>query len=350
MILLKGDFLFKPKFNYTEKIVNNLTFITESNCIILNTPHIQEWEEKLQKETLLRRAHSSTAIEGNLLSLNQVTELSDNHSVMAMRKDKQEVLNYIEALNRIPDFASKDRFELNDLLEIHKILTKETLENPEDEGFLRNCQVFVVDSEGSVVYTPPDSDEVLNLINEFLDWFNSDISINPIITAGLVHCELVRVHPFFEGNGIIARFMAILFLCKQGFDSKRFFALDDYYNMNRHRYYDTLQSVNQDNLNSTKWLEYFTEGMVFTMESIREKVIELNKDIESLKEEDHDSLNERQKEIVEKIKANGRINNKDIREMFSISNTTARKDTNQLVNLNVIIKKGKGKNTYYILA
>ena len=75
---------------------------------------------------------------------------------MVRQKDKQEVLNYLEALEKIPDFAEKNPLTADDILEIHKIVTKETLENPMYEGAFRNKQVVVaVQATGEVIFTPP---------------------------------------------------------------------------------------------------------------------------------------------------------------------------------------------------
>ena len=57
------------------------------------------------------------------------------------------------------------------------------------------------------------------------------------------------------------RIMATMLLYKRGFDLKRFFALDDYYDHDRNSYYDALQTVDQNTLDVTEWLEYFTDGV-----------------------------------------------------------------------------------------
>ncbi|MDR3290599.1 MAG: Fic family protein [Methanobrevibacter sp.] len=269
---------------------------------------------------------------------------------MAKRKDKQEVLNYINTLKRISDLVTKP-IEVHDLLEIHKSLTKGTLENSADEGVFRNKQVYVGRSDGSVVFMPPETEKVPILVEDFLDWFNSPNlhEINPVIISGLTHYELVRIHPFIDGNGRIARVMATLVLYKFGFDLKKFFALDDYYDMDRQSYYNALKSVNQETLDLTQWLEYFTDGVAVSINSVKEKIIGLSKNIRFLKEKGQIALNERQMLIVEKILDNGKITNKDIRNMFTISNTTAKNEIKKLIESNVIKMQGKGRNTHYIL-
>lgn len=132
--------MFKPNFRYTNKIVRNLTLIAEARAIVINAPLIPKWEISLRREAFLRSAHSSTSIEGNPLSLEQVSELAAGRDIMVRRKDKQEILNYLEALEKIPGFAKEINLKVNDFLKIHEIVTKETLENPGDEGVFRNRQ------------------------------------------------------------------------------------------------------------------------------------------------------------------------------------------------------------------
>jgi len=81
--------MFTPNFRYTHKIVNNLTAIAKARAVILNAPLIPKWEVSLRREALLRSAHSSTAIEGNPLTLEQVSELAAGRNIMVRRKDKK---------------------------------------------------------------------------------------------------------------------------------------------------------------------------------------------------------------------------------------------------------------------
>jgi Fic family protein len=344
--------MFQPNFHYTNKVVNNLTQIAVAREVILNSPLIPKWEVTLRREAIIRSAHSSTAIEGNPLSLEQVSDLAAGREITVRRKDRQEVLNYLEALERIPEFAQRSPFKSEDLLEVHKTVTKETLENPEDEGIFRNRQVFVGNRiTGEVIFMPPPTEQVHQLMNEFLEWFNSTAvsEIDPVIEAGLTHYELVRIHPFIDGNGRAARVIATLVLYKRGFDTKRFFALDDYYDQDRRGYYAALKSVDQSTLDLTGWLEYFTDGVAVSIKAVKDKVIGLSKDIKLLKEKGQIALTERQMKIVERIIERGRITNRDVRNMFNLSNRGALDEITKLLKLKVIRKVGKGRSLYYDL-
>ena len=344
--------MFTPNFRYTHKIVNNLTAIAKARAVILNAPLIPKWEVSLRREALLRSAHSSTAIEGNPLTLEQVSELAAGRDIMVRRKDKKEVLNYLEALEKIPEFAERKPFKFSDLLELHKLITRDTLENPADEGSLRNQQVAVVNgATGQIIFMPPPTDRVGALVEEFLEWFNSEEvnEIDPVIEAGLAHYELVRIHPFVDGNGRTARVMASIVLFKRAFDIKRFFALDDYYDKDRRAYYAALKTVDQDSLDLTGWLEYFTEGVAVSLKAVEDKVIGLSQDIKFLKERGQIALTDRQVKIVEMLLQNEKLTIGQVKDLFGFSRQMALKEMTKLVELGVIRLKGRGRGAYYEL-
>ena len=344
--------MFKPNFKYSNKIVKNLTTIAEARAIILSSTLIPKWEVSLRREALLKSAHSSTAIEGNRLSLEEVSLLQQGREIMASRKDRQEVLNYLDALNKLNDFAAKNPFNIIDFLKIHKIVTKDTLDNPSDEGKLRDRRVYVGNRyTGEVIFEPPPVNQVSILVKDFLDWFNSTEieEIDPVLFAGITHYEIVRIHPFIDGNGRTARIMAALIFSKKGFDTKKFFTLDDYYDQNRRSYYDALKNVNQDTLDLTEWLEYFTEGVATIIKAVKDKVIGLSKGVKILKDKGQIALSERQMKIVEYIINNNKITSGQIAKMFAITRQAALKEINKLVELEVVRLIGFRKDAHYVL-
>ena len=166
--------MFKPKFNYTHKIVNNLVEITSARELILNAYLVPKWEISLRREALIRAAHASTAIEGNPLSLEEVSKLAQGRKVTATRRTKQEVLNYLNALENIEKYQEAGKIKEKHILKLHRDITKETLDNPEWEGKYREVQVYIGNKiTGEIIFTPPPSKEVPILMEEFLTWFDS---------------------------------------------------------------------------------------------------------------------------------------------------------------------------------
>lgn len=345
--------MFEPNFQYTNTIVKNLTHISGAQAVVANALLIRKWQVLLRHEALIQSAHSSTAIEGNPLTLDEVSELAAGRDIMVNRKDKQEVLNYLEALERIPEFAEKRPLTKSDLLKIHKLVVKDTLDFSDDEGTYRNRQVVVRNlATGKVTFRPPETEDVPRLVEDFLKWFKSSnvVELDPVIHAGIAHYEMVRIHPFIDGNGRTARIMASLIFYIRGFDVKRFFALDDYYDNDRKAYYDALKTVDPKKRDLTAWLEYFSEGVAVSVEAIRKRVIGLSKDSKILKQKEQIGLTGKQMMIVERIIIKGSITNREARELFGISDEVIRKEIKKLIESGVLKKVGEGRSTNYVLS
>ncbi len=344
--------MFKQNFKYTNKTVKLLTRISAARETILSSPLIPKWNVTLRQEAIIHSAHSSTRIEGNRLSLEQVSELARGREITATRRDKQEVLNYLEVLKNIKNLI-KDNFTTEkDILIIHRMVTKNTLDNPEDCGVYRNRYVVVGNRfTGEVFFRPPQNLEVPGLVKNLLEWINSEESkeLDPIIEAGIVHYELVRIHPFVDGNGRTTRVLAALIFYLRGFDTNQFFCLDDYYNSDRPAYYKALQSVKPDILDLTNWLEYFVEGVNISIETVKERIIRLSSKRLRKAKGRQIALTERQMRIIEFINQNGKITNRDVREMFKLSDEGALKEIKKLINLEIIKSEGKGRALHYTL-
>ena len=346
---------FKPKYTITNKIVNNLTEIAAGREIIEQAKLIPKWELKLRKEARIRNAHSSTSIEGNNLTLGQVADLAENKDITAMAKDKDEVLNYLKALDSIPEYAAKKTIDVKLFLKIHETLTIGTLRYQKDCGVLRDRAVFVGKRifDGTrfkevAEYIPPKTKDVPRLVSEFLDWLNSNKirEVSPVILAGIVHYEIARIHPFIDGNGRTARLMATLVLYKSGFDHRRFFALDDFYDENRQAYYDALKTVQASKGDITKWLEYFTEGVLFSIDKVKDFIEKIGL-TPKIEEGERIELTQKQIKILERIKEKGKVSNKDLRDMFGITRQAILKEISKLIDAKLIELVGKGRNAYY---
>jgi Fic family protein len=325
--------------------------ISAERELILNSPLVPKWEVTLRREAIIRSAHSSTSIEGNKLSLEQVSDLAQGREVMVTRKDKQEVLNYLNVLEDIEKLTDGKKITEKDILNIHKMLTQETLENPSDCGAYRNRYVVVANRlTGDIIFRPPSNEDVPGLVKYLIQWLNSPEAktLDPVIEAGIAHYEFVRIHPFVDGNGRTARTLATLILYQRGFDAKQFFCLDDYYDSDRQTYYQVLRSVDQRTLDLTNWLEYLVEGVKVSISAVKERVIRLSSERLRRTKKGQIALTERQMRIIEHINLNEKITNQEVRKMFKISNRAALDEINKLLKLEVLKPQGKGRGLHYV--
>ncbi len=349
--------LFNPQYVITEKILNNLTAIASAREVIEQARLIPKWEASLRRQAKLRTTHSSTAIEGNKLTLEQVEALADGKDVVATDKDKKEVLNYLEALDAIHSFTEKGKIRVQDLLNIHRKISKDVLRDNRHSGVFRDVQVFVgrrffdgTSFKEEVAYMPPKTEDVPGLVTEFIDWLNLEKTweTNPVLLAGIGHYEIARIHPFIDGNGRTARLFATLILYLSGFDHRRLFALDDFYDRDRQAYYAALKTAQENNGDITKWLEYFTIGVAYSVNEVKEAVLKLGVKKKRVSKTQI-SLTDKQMKIVEFVNAHGKVTNKDLQSLFKISAQAVHKDLSKLVELQVIKSAGAGRSRYYIL-
>lgn len=344
--------MFNPNFRYTHRIVGSLARISAAREVILASPLVPKWELALRREALIHSAHSSTEIEGNQLTLEQVSDLAQGREVMARRKDKQEVLNYLKALEDLERLTPGGKLREEDVLTLHRWVAQKTLEHPRDVGRYRRVYVVVGNSRTrEVSFRPPQNEEVPGLVQDLVAWINSPGAkeLDAVLEAGIAHYELVRIHPFVDGNGRAARVLATWILFQRGFDAKRFFCLDDYYDSDRPAYYRALRSVDSGTRDLTSWLEYFVSGVETSLGAVKERVVRLSSERLRRVEKGQVALSERQMQIIMFINEHRKITNKDLRKLFNISAQAAHTEVKKLLGLGVVRVVGKGRGLYYEL-
>jgi len=350
--------MFSPKYNFTSSIVRMLISIAESRAVIERAKILPKQELKLRRQALVRMTHSSTAIEGNKLNINDVKTLLGRRKIDAPQREIYEVQNYLNALKYIEKIGDeKQSITQKVLLRIHKLVTDKTL--PEEQcGQYRKGPVYVVRRglrfPDEVMYTGPEAKKVPDLCKDLLGWIDKSEKkeINPIIVAGIVHQEIAAIHPFADGNGRTARALATLILYKRGYDFRRLFALEDYYNRDRQAYYEAInigENYEKRKTDFTAWLEYFVKGFKEEIDDVKRKVIFLsNKKIK----EGFDSkifLEKEQVEILDFLDQVGKITAKDVMDIIKCPKRTAQLHLQKLKNLEMIKQIGKGPASAYVM-
>jgi len=349
---MKKSPAFSPVFTYTHAMVGRLAAIAAAREVILHARLVPKWEISIRREQLVRAAHASTAIEGNPLSLEEVSRLAEGREVMAARRAKAEVLNYLFVLEHIARYQHSGAISQKDLLLLHRDITRDTLDDQAAEGAFRKVKVVVGNRiTKEVVYTPPPVKEVVPQVGALLGWLASDESrgLHPVIVAGIAHYELVRIHPFVDGNGRTARALATLVLARSEFDIKRFFTLDDFYDSDRPAYYRVLKEENRVYPDLTVWLEYFLEGVEISLGRVKERVILLSSDEHRKETGGQVALSERQMKIVEFIHANGSVKTSDLVALFHISRQAALKELSQMVKAGLLERQGIRRGAVYVM-
>jgi Fic family protein len=348
--------MYTPKFIITNKILRYMGIVEGAREVILNAPLVPAYEKKFREEAIIRTVHHGTHIEGNELNYTEASQVLHGQLVVGRDRDIQEVLNYRNVINYL-EFIGKGEETQGKVTEevIKKVhaLTVEKILLPEQCGQFRKSQVVVKNSvSGEVTFRPPTAIEVPYQIQDFVEWLNktSKDDVHPVLKAGITHYELVRIHPFLDGNGRMARAIATLVLFLDGYDIRKFFSLEEHYDRDAVHYYDALKSAADGVL--TGWIEYFTEGLAIELTRIKEKVQKLSIDLH-LKERlggQQVFLSERQITTVEYIQRAGFLTNQSFKDLFpKISEDTILRDLRDLLDKGIIKKEGKTKASRYML-
>ena len=348
--------MFKPKYKLTDKILALLTETAEAKALIEKAKILPEHELKLRRQALARMTQSSTAIEGNVLNLNQVEAVIAGKKVDAPARDVYEVKNYLASI-RFIEKTVKEKKPLTEkiVLKIHRLVTENTL--PKDKsGIYRTGLVYIVRRQAGlankIIYTAPPASDVPNLLKSLIDWIGKSEkeNIHPVIAAGIAHREFAAIHPFADDNGRTARALATLILYQRGYDFRKLFALEDYYNRDRQKYYQEINIGSKYNKKDfTDWLEYFIEGFKEEIIRVREEIVELNakKVGRSLKQQI--MISKKQVQIIDFINTVGKITAKDAIDVLRCQKRTAQLELQKLKKQRIIKQIGKGPSAAYVL-
>jgi Fic family protein len=338
--------MFQPRFTISNKINKFLLEIERARGFLEAAKLKEEWIKDMQSEALILEAHHSTHIEGTQLTLSQAKRILTGKSVKGVRKDdRQELLNYKKAMDFVSKYlGKKTEITENSIKKIHEILVKNVRGGTLEPGKYRKVQNYVMNSlTGEVLYTPPPPSIVPRLMKEFVEWINKEKELSSVLLSGISQFHFVHIHPFLDGNGRTARVLCTLILYQNGYDFKRLFSLSEYYDKNRPKYYDAIQSVRENEMDMTGWLEYFTEGLKNQLIEVKikgENAIKREVLFEKVKVF---RLNERQQKILLYLLEEKRASVEEIRERYILVRRTVQRDLSKLVDLGLIKEIARSK-------
>ena len=347
--------MFNPKYKITDKIVSQLTEIAEIKALVAKSSLLPEREMFLRRAAVVKMAHSSTSIEGNTLKEHQVAQVAEGKDIPADKKQLMEVKNYLLALREVDTLAGRgEALTTKTILRLHKTVITGLVEK-EKAGAFRPGQVYVVNvlptGEEEIAYTPPKSTEVLERVAELVEWLKGNGEIHPILRAGLFHYQFETIHPFTDGNGRTGRLLTLLQLYLSSWDFKKILVLEDYYNRNRKAYYEALQTgatyKARQGADLTAWLEYFVTGFLDEAKRVKDQVLNLSVagDVGSTRT----VLDKDEIQIVDFVITMGQITSEDVVDILGVPKRTAQDKLKRLEDAKILVKKGSGPNTVYVV-
>lgn len=348
--------MFKPNYIISPKLLTNLTKIERFYGQIETENLIPSVALRLQNSNIALATHHSTSIEGNPLTPTEVTNVILGDRIPTTKAEK-EVRDYFEALVHLDSYKQdKHKLDSSLILELHGLAMRHAKDMR--IGQYRNSKVVVGHTEiidGSatikVKHDPPAHTEsdIEKLINELILWFEADKDTPAILKAGIFHHWFVYIHPFFDGNGRVTRLVTSYLLMLSGYEVSRYFIIDDYYDIDRLLYSDMLHSADEGN--HTEWLEYFTEGLVYSLQAAIGKINEYKEaKLEHVKGDNRALVTKREEDVLRIVMELKTVRSSDISKRFDVTRQQAFRLLDSLVEKQILEKKGKTKASYYKLA
>jgi Fic family protein len=314
----------KPPYEITNKILNQISSISEKNGEV-KSAHLIKPPTELRKRNRIKTIQSSLEIEGNTLTIEQITALINNKRVLAPKKDIHEVKNAIEVYSMLDDF---NVYKLDSLCEAHRILMQGLLD---DAGKLRKKSVGIVKGD-DVAHIAPPGDMVYSLMKDLFDYLKNDTDLI-LIKSCVFHYEFEFIHPFLDGNGRMGRLWQTMIL-REYSPVFEFLPIETLIKERQQDYYDVLgKSDNQGA--STSFIEFMLEIINQALEDLLSSQNLNLKNIDRI-------------EAFRDIIGNDYFSRQDyLRQNKDISSATASRDLKEAVDKKILKKSGDKRLTKY---
>jgi len=314
----------KPPYKITTSILELIASISEKIGEV-NSAYLFKPPTELRKKNRIKTIHSSLEIEGNSLSLDQVTAILDNKRIIAPEKDIIEVKNAIKAYENLNSYNFTS---LTSFCSAHETLMHGLIENP---GKIRTKSVGIIKG-ATITHIAPPGDIVKSLIKDLFDYLKKGKDLI-LIKSCVFHYEIEFIHPFMDGNGRMGRLWQTVIL-RQYSPVFEFLPIESLIKVRQSEYYRILgESDNKGD--STGFIEFMLQ---IINESLEELLTNQNVNLTS---QDRISI------FKDKIK-NSSFNRQDFMRQFKdISASTASRDLKLAVDDDILEKSGDKRTTLY---
>ena len=190
-------------------------------------------------------------------------------------------------------------------------------------------------------------------MDKFLDWFNNDNQLDPVLKAAIAHFWFIIIHPFDDGNGRIGRAITDMLLARAESSGERFYSMSSQILVERKQYYGILQKVQHSTGDITEWLEWFLHCLKNAMLATENTTQRILLKAEFWKLHEQTPINERQRLMLNKLLDgfDGKLQTSKWAKITKTSTDTALRDIKDLVEKGILQQTDEvGRNVNYELS
>ncbi len=306
----------------------------------------------LQK-SLIEEPFSSSALEG-AATTREVAKKMIEEGRAPKTLDERMVLNNYEAMSFVREHCGEPLTPAR-IFEIHRILTKDTLERPEMVGVLRsaNDDVRVVDSiTDETLHQPPPANQLNGRLNKLCEFANAPSEkdgefLHPIIRAILLHFLLAYDHPFWDGNGRCARALFYWCVLRHGYWLLEFVSISAVIRRAPVKYGTAFLYTETDEGDVTYFIDHQLEVIETSIDELQKYLVAKSKELKALGKALgalESQLNRRQLTLIQHALKHSasRYTIASHLEIHGVSYLTARSDLESLARMGFLKKTKNG--------
>lgn len=234
-------------------------------------------------------SYGAKALEEEIVATSAIESIDFNRdsvrNIMKGFAPKDEEENRIFGLKQGFEFISNKSNKITEE-NIYKLYTMTIGNFLDDENklkqdnYYRHDTVFVMSHK--VEHSGIDYKKLPKYMKAFVDFANADDKINDLLKATMLHFYIAYLHPYFDGNGRMARLIHMWFLIQKGYESTLFVPFSSYIEKSRNKYYDAYTLIEENYklsgvIDITPFLLYFIQNVYekMTENSIKTDTFEL---------------------------------------------------------------------------
>jgi Uncharacterized conserved protein len=298
----------------------------------------------VQKEAVV-----SSQIEGTQASLSDV--LQSGSRVSEKRKDTEEIVNYVRALNVGVSLLDALPISFRYIKELHKELLKGVRGENKNPGEFRRSQNWV-GPKGCILstatYVPPSIDKMIDCLNDLENYMNSSLEVSPLIKIALIHYQLETIHPFLDGNGRLGRLLIPLWLKENKVLNYPLLYLSLFFKENRQEYYSLLMDVRFKG-RYEEWIKFFLRGVTLMSQQAITTINEITKVKEECEQRIRNGSSREQTNqlrLLSMVLKHPYFGSSDITNGLQVSKPTASKLISDFVKMGIVSATDKEKRSY----
>ena len=305
----------------------------------------------LRRIATIESVGSSTRIEGVKLRDDEIEKLLSGLDVSSFRsRDEQEVAGYAELMELIFESCTDIPFTENTIRQLHGILLKYSGKDERHRGTYKtlsnNVEAFDADGRSvGIIFetaTPFDTPKRMEALVAWTNEAFTQSKHHPLLIVAVFVVRFLAIHPFQDGNGRLSRALTTLMLLRAGYRYVPYSSLERIIEDSKDAYYMALRraqaTLDEDESQLMDWITFFV-GALRRQKEVLERKIERERLMAPLA-----PLSEK---LIRIVAEHGRVTVRDAEALTKANRNTIKDHLGKLVDAGILVRRGRGRGTWY---